>query len=85
MEDMTAFKDKVIVDLQKRVRALEAANLRHVKDNIYIKKVLCIALRRMRGTPLVVSEEELSEAGTEFSLDENLAGDHLIWAKGSKV
>ena len=81
-EDLTALKDQLILRQQKKIAELKAENHQLKQDNIYIKKVLSIALRDcLRGTPLVISPERMAEADTEFSLDTNLGGDQLIWAR----
>ena len=82
---MADMQSQIIISQQKQIRKLEADVHQLAQDNDYLKRVLYIALRDvMQGTPLVISNERLSEAATEFCLDTNLGGDQLIWAKRSK-
>lgn len=79
---MADLQSQIIVSQQKQIAELKAANHQLQQDNDYIKKVLYIALRdKYKGTPLVISDDRLAEATTEFSMDENLSGDHLLWVR----
>jgi len=79
-------RNQLVLMQQKRIRKLEAEIRQMRADSEYIKKALYIALHdKYRGTPLVISDERLAEAETEFCLDENLSGDHLIWVRGANT
>lgn len=81
---MSIIKDELIVRQQKQINELRIRNRQLEEDNLYIKKVLSIALRDyLRDTPLVISKERITNAVTEFSLDENMGGDTLLWAATS--
>ncbi|HPK52823.1 MAG TPA: hypothetical protein PK114_00085 [Smithellaceae bacterium] len=72
-------KDRLIINQQKQIRALQAQVAEVANDNIYLKKVLSIALRdNLGGAPVVVNRDRLAEATTEFDLDRNMGGDILV-------
>lgn len=78
---MSTIKDELIVRQQKQINELRTRNRQLEEDNLYIKKVLSIALRDyLRDTPLVISKERITNTTPEFSLDENMGGDTLLWA-----
>jgi hypothetical protein len=84
--DVPDARNQLVLLQQKRIRGLEAENRQLREDFEYTQKALYIALHdRYCGTPLVISSERLAEAKTEFFVDENGTGDHLIWVKGANT
>jgi hypothetical protein len=76
---MDNLKDRLIINQQKQIRALQADNHQLNQFNAELKKVLLITLQdNLGGRPAVINRQRLAETEGEFELTENIGGDILV-------